>query len=69
MCICCGILETLALCAGLKVLAVCKKKKCKCARPHNDSDKIEFINLNEEAEAAVCAVNVKAPDYRDKIIK
>lgn len=46
MCMCCGILETLALCAGLKVLAVCRKKKCNCPRPHSDSKKIQVIQLN-----------------------
>ena len=64
MCMCCGILETLALCAGLKVLAVCRKKKCDCPRPHTDSDKIEFINLDEKANAAVCTA--KIPDYPRK---
>lgn len=55
MCMCCGIIETLALCAGLKVLAVCRKKKCDCPRPHTDSDKIQVINLNEQEEQVACA--------------
>lgn len=57
MCMCCGILETLALCAGLKVLAVCRKKKCNCPRPHTDSDKIEVINLSKPTVAASCCAS------------
>ena len=64
MCMCCGILETLALCAGLKVLAVCRKKKCDCPRPHADTDKIEFIDLNKKEEVEVCAV--RTLDYPKK---
>ena len=52
MCMCCGILETLALCVGVKVLAVCRKKKCDCPRPHTDSKKIEVINLETPVMAS-----------------
>ncbi len=49
MCMCCGILETLALCVGVKAVAVCRKKFCKCARPHTDSKKIQLIRLDNPA--------------------
>lgn len=64
MCMCCGILETLALCAGLKVLSVCRKKKCDCPRPHADTNKIELIDLNKKAEAEVCVI--RTPSCRKK---
>ena len=53
MCMCCGILETLALCAGLKVMAVCRKKKCDCPRPHSDSKTVKVIPLDKPAVACV----------------
>ena len=66
MCMCCGIIETLALCAGLKVLAVCRKKKCDCPRPYTDSDKIQVINLNEPEKQVVCAYTEPLKTSRKK---
>jgi len=45
-------------------LAVCRKKKCDCPRPHADTDKIEFIDLNKKAEAEACVVQTS--DYPRK---
>ena len=53
MCMCCGILETLALCAGLKVIAVCKKKQCKCPRPHSKEKGIEVLRVSDTDTVAV----------------
>lgn len=53
MCMCCGILETLALCAGLKVIAVCKKKQCECPRPHSKEKGIEVLRISDANVATI----------------
>lgn len=45
MCFCCGVAEMLAFAAGLKIVAICRKKKCKCDRPHEEPENGKNIQM------------------------
>jgi len=45
MCFCCGFAEALAFAAGLKIVTICRKKKCKCDRPHEEPQNGKEIQL------------------------